>query len=134
MEDDIRPDPWRISKQSRLQKGHFTTAAQRTQRAIDGNLCVLSVSAVSFCSGVQTWHSALHPTHAIIPQRLIPARRTPMTHEQSIAIDIPADEATALLPILQQGGFTTQPIQQPDLDWQTIVVVIRDATVVPVRM
>jgi hypothetical protein len=38
------------------------------------------------------------------------------------------------LPILHQGGFTTQPIQQPDLDWQTIVVVIRDATVVPVRM
>jgi hypothetical protein len=50
-----------------------------------------------------------------------------MTHEQSIAIDIPADEAaTLLLPVLQQGGFTTQSIQQRDLDWQTIVVVIRD--------
>ena len=57
-----------------------------------------------------------------------------MTHEHSIAIDIPADEATVLLPILQQGGFTTQPIQQRDLDWQTIVVVIRDATVMPARM
>jgi len=57
-----------------------------------------------------------------------------MTHEQSIAIDIPADEAATLLPLLHQGGFTTQPIQQRDLDWQTIVVVIRDATVVPVRM
>jgi len=49
-----------------------------------------------------------------------------MTNEQSIAIDIPADEATVLLPILQQGGFTTQPIQRRDIDWQTIVVVIRD--------
>ena len=49
-----------------------------------------------------------------------------MTHEQSIAIDIPADEAATLLPLLHQGGFTTQPIQQRDLDWQTIVVVITD--------
>jgi hypothetical protein len=57
-----------------------------------------------------------------------------MTHELSIAIDIPADEADALLPLLQQGGFSTQPIQQRDLDWQTIVVVIRDATVMPARM
>ncbi len=57
-----------------------------------------------------------------------------MTHEHSIAIDIPADEADALLPLLQQGGFTTQPIQQRDLDWQTIVVVIRDATVMLARM
>jgi hypothetical protein len=36
---------------SLLQKGHVTTAAQQTQRAIDGNLCVPGVSAVSFCSG-----------------------------------------------------------------------------------
>jgi len=57
-----------------------------------------------------------------------------MTNEQSIAIDIPADEATALLPVLQQCSFTTQTIQQRDLDWQTIVVVIRDATVMPARM
>ena len=57
-----------------------------------------------------------------------------MTHEQSIAIDIPTDEAATLLPLLQQGGFSTQPIQQRDLDWQTIVVVIRDATVMPARM
>jgi hypothetical protein len=57
-----------------------------------------------------------------------------MTNEQSIAIDIPADEATVLLPVLQQSGFTTQPIQRRDLDWQTIVVVIRDATVMPARM
>jgi len=57
-----------------------------------------------------------------------------MTNEQSIAIDIPADEATVLLPILQQCSFTTQTIQQRDLDWQTIVVVIRDATVMPARM
>jgi len=57
-----------------------------------------------------------------------------MTHELSIAIDIPAGEADALLPLLQQGGFSTQSIQQRDLDWQTIVVVIRDATVMPVRM
>jgi len=57
-----------------------------------------------------------------------------MTNEQSIAIDIPADEATVLLPILQQCSFTTQTIQQRDLDWQTIVVVIRDATVMLARM
>jgi hypothetical protein len=57
-----------------------------------------------------------------------------MTHEQSIAIDIPADEAATLLPLLQQGGSSTQPIQQRDLDWQTIVVVIRDATVMLARM
>ena len=82
----------------------------------------------------KTQHSAPHPTHAIIVQRLIPAQPTPMTHEQSIAIDIPADEAATLLPLLQQGGFSTQPIQQRDLDWQTIVVVIRDATVMPARM
>jgi hypothetical protein len=37
---------------SLLQKGHVTTAAQQTRRAIDGNLCVLGVSAVRFCSGV----------------------------------------------------------------------------------
>jgi len=49
-----------------------------------------------------------------------------MTNEQSIAIDIPADEAATLLPLLQQGGFSTQSTQQRDLDWQTIVVVIRD--------
>jgi hypothetical protein len=49
-----------------------------------------------------------------------------MTHEHSIAIDIPADEAATLLPLLQQGGFSTQSTQQRDLDWQTIVVVIRD--------
>lgn len=36
---------------SLLQKGHVTTATQQTQRAIDGNLCVPGVSAVSFCSG-----------------------------------------------------------------------------------
>jgi len=82
----------------------------------------------------KTQQSAPHPTHAIIAQRLIPARLTPMTHEQSIAIDIPADEAATLLPLLQQGGFSTQPIQQRDLDWQTIVVVIRDATVMLARM
>jgi len=64
MEDDIRPDPWRISKQSRLQKGHFTTAAQRTQRAIDGNLCVLSVSAVRVCSGVK--HGKAHRTQPML--------------------------------------------------------------------
>jgi hypothetical protein len=58
--------------------------------------------------------------------RLIPVQPTPMTYEQNIAIDIPADEATALLPLLQQSGFTTQSIQRRDLDWQTIVVVIRD--------
>jgi len=57
-----------------------------------------------------------------------------MTHELSIAIDIPADEADALLPLLQQGGFSTQSTQQRDLDWQTIVVVIRDATVMLARM
>jgi len=28
---------------SLLQKGHVTTAAQRTERAIDGNLCALGV-------------------------------------------------------------------------------------------
>lgn len=71
---------------------------------------------------------------AIIPQRLIPAQPTPMTHERSIAIDIPADEADALLPVLQQVGFTTQSIQQRDLDWQTIVIVIHKATVMPVQM
>jgi hypothetical protein len=37
---------------SLLQKGHVTTAAQRTERAIDGNLCALGVSAVRFCSEV----------------------------------------------------------------------------------
>ena len=57
-----------------------------------------------------------------------------MTHELSIAIDIPADEADALLPLLQQGGFSTQSTQQRDLDWQTIVVVIRDATVMLARL
>ena len=82
----------------------------------------------------KTQQSAPHPTHAIIAQMLIPAQPTPMTNEQSIAIDIPADEATALLPVLQQCSFTTQTIQQRDLDWQTIVVVIRDATVMPARM
>jgi hypothetical protein len=40
---------------SLLQKGHVTTAAQQTQRAIDGNLCVLGVSAVRFCSGVSNY-------------------------------------------------------------------------------
>jgi len=49
-----------------------------------------------------------------------------MTYEQNVAIDIPADEAATLLPLLQQGGFSTQSTQQRDLDWQTIVVVIRD--------
>ena len=49
-----------------------------------------------------------------------------MTYEQNIAIDIPADEATALLPLLKQSGFTTQSIQRRDLNWQIIVVVIRD--------
>ncbi|WP_322821360.1 hypothetical protein [Chloroflexus sp.] len=28
--------------------------------------------------------------------------------------------------MLQQAGFTTRPVQHRDLDWQTIVVVIRD--------
>ncbi len=49
-----------------------------------------------------------------------------MTYEQNIAIDLPADEAATLLPILHQSGFSTQPIQRRDLDWQTIVVVFRD--------
>ena len=49
-----------------------------------------------------------------------------MTYEQNVAIDIPADEAATLLPILHQSGFSTQSIQRRDLDWQTIVVVIRD--------
>jgi hypothetical protein len=35
-----------------LQKGHVTMAAQRVQRAMDGNLCAPGVSAVRFCSGV----------------------------------------------------------------------------------
>ena len=39
---------------SLLQKGHVTTAAQRTERAIDGNLCALGVSAVRFCSEVNS--------------------------------------------------------------------------------
>jgi hypothetical protein len=64
MEDDIRPDPWRISKQSRLQKGHVTPAAQRTQRAMDGNLCVLGVSAVRVCSGVK--HGKAHRTQPML--------------------------------------------------------------------
>jgi len=34
-----------------LQKGHVTTAAQRVQRAIDGNLCALRVLAVRFSGG-----------------------------------------------------------------------------------
>ncbi len=49
-----------------------------------------------------------------------------MTYEQNVAIDLPADEAATLLPLLHQSGFSTQPIQRRDLDWQTIVVVIRD--------
>jgi hypothetical protein len=36
-----------------LQKGHVTTAAQRVQRAMDGNLYAPGVSAVRFCSGVK---------------------------------------------------------------------------------
>ena len=36
-----------------LQKGYVTTAAQRTQRAMDGNLCTLYVPVVRSCSGVK---------------------------------------------------------------------------------
>jgi hypothetical protein len=64
LDDDIRPEPWRISKLSLLQKGHVTPAAQRTQRAMDGNLCVLGVSAVRFCSGVK--HGKAHRTQPML--------------------------------------------------------------------
>jgi hypothetical protein len=62
----------------------------------------------------------------MITQTPIPTKPTPMTYEQNVAIDLPADEAATLLPILHQSGFSTQSIQRRDLDWQTIVVVIRD--------
>lgn len=50
-----------------------------------------------------------------------------MSHDIRIAIDLPPGEAETLALVLQQGGFTTRPVQHRDLDWQTIMVVIRDA-------
>lgn len=50
-----------------------------------------------------------------------------MSHNIRIAIDLPPGEAETLALVLQQGGFTTRPVQHRDLDWQTIMVVIRDA-------
>ena len=56
-----------------LQKGHVTTAAQRVQRAMDGNLYAPGVSAVRFCDGVK--NSIVSPKCAHMRKNLTVAHR-----------------------------------------------------------